>query len=276
MFVEHEFKTKLLGSPQVRITHEAMMDMWYLVQEVQTEVGWLCVIRPQENGDLLISEVVLPKQQCHAATTELNEEGLSLIYEELMKEDLERGVDPSGPSFRASHLNCWIHSHANMEVTPSTQDDQQMADFCLKYGDDYDWWLRGIVNKKKQARFTLYFKALGRWMVMDDVPWRYVPTTRPTPRQIQIKTMVEERVSYIGASTGYSPPTYPAGSPGTYYTRYGNPTRYGPTNGNGNGNGKVQQPAHETTILTAEDFDRLENDRWYSRKRSRRHGLGGK
>ena len=261
MFVEHDFKPKFKGTPLIYIAHEAYMDMWYLVQEVGTEVGWLCVVNQQTDGSFLISEVVLPKQQCHAATTELNEEGLALIYDELMNEDAAKGISPVSEEFRAAHLNCWIHSHVDMSVNPSTQDDQQMADFCTKYGEDYDWWIRGIMNKKREARFTLYFKAMGQWCLLDDVPWQHLIPQVNDGRRGAIKELVKERVSYIGAPTTKMS-YYPQNTPGMTYK----PASHLPSGGT------TKTPSHETTILTPEDIDEFQGAYWYGRKRGSRRG----
>ena len=76
MFTPHQFGTLVHGVPKVVITPSAFADMWVMVDEVDTEVGWLgtAVMR---GPDIIIEEVFLMEQECDATETNLTEEGIT-------------------------------------------------------------------------------------------------------------------------------------------------------------------------------------------------------
>lgn len=169
--VSSDIKPVFYGTPTVYITEKAARYMKRLVEKVSIEVGWLMVCHERDDGDFVLSECIVPKQQCHAATTELLPEGLEEAAIKVMEEDTQKGVtDPGDERFRVNHLNAWFHSHASMGVSPSGQDDQQMVDFCQKYGDDHNVWVRGIVNKKGDIHVTIYYRFGKTWKVIKGCP----------------------------------------------------------------------------------------------------------
>lgn len=194
MFQPHQFQPTLHGVPKIKITQECAEDMWHLVQVVPTEVGWFCVCHESDDGDITLSEVLLPGQTCTSVETEFSIEGMEQLANEILDADQAAGIDPEDEKFRYNHLNCWNHSHGTMGVGPSGQDDKQMVEFCKHWGDVYPFYLRGIFNQKGDIQFTIYYKVSKAWRKICDVPWEVCGTTNPTRREYW-KDLVKQRVN---------------------------------------------------------------------------------
>ncbi len=193
------FDTTFYGIPTIIITQQCSIDMWHIVQMVDMEVGWLCVCNETEKGDFILSEVVLPTQECHSATTELTASGLMDVGMQLLNEDDARGIDPKSEEYRFNHLTCWMHSHHTMGVSPSGQDDKQMADFCRMGGERNAAYVRGIANKAGLIEFTVYYRCSKTWKVIKDVPWQvqHEPLAEVKDRW---GSLIKERVGRLGPS----------------------------------------------------------------------------
>lgn len=102
-----------------------------------------------------------------------------------------------------------------MGVSPSGQDDAQMEQFCKMYGGDQDAWIRGILNKKGDAEFTVYFQCGKSWKPIKDVPWEIIPDVEDERHKFW-KGIVDQRVKgFTETRTGaYVPMGVPlAGQP---------------------------------------------------------------
>ena len=150
-----KFKTTII--PHVHISATALDKMQVYVNEMADEIGWLGTTR-REGNDIYIEDVFLFRQQVHGTTTEITPEGL----EEFGMEILQR---PDGMDLWNS-MKMWGHSHVNMSVTPSGQDNTQMADF-ERIGHDY--FVRLIANKKGDMRIDVYEYDKG--LEFHQVPW---------------------------------------------------------------------------------------------------------
>lgn len=168
--VKSDVKPTFYGTPTIYITESAARFMKKLVDKVSMEVGWLMVCHETDEGDFVLSECIVPGQQCHQTTTELLPEGLEEVIMELIEEDTAAGIATNSDEFRCNHLNAWFHSHDTMGVSPSGQDDQQMTDFCTRYDDAYNVWIRGIVNKAGDIHVTIYYKTSKVWKVVAGCP----------------------------------------------------------------------------------------------------------
>lgn len=195
------FKPTFYGIPTVIILQSCAIDMWHIVQMVDMEVGWLCVCNETQSGDFILSQVVLPSQECHTATTELTASGLIDAGMQLLREDDAAGIEPSSEDYRFNHLTCWMHSHHKMGVSPSDQDDKQMADFCRMGGDRNSTYVRGIANQDGKIEFTVYYKCSKCWKVVKDVPWR-VQYEQLKDVEERWAEAVKQRVKHIRSTTG--------------------------------------------------------------------------
>lgn len=157
--------------PSVTISERAMAQMFIYTKEVQDEVGWLGTAF--KNGrDIHIEETFLFDQEVHATTTEITPEGLEKFAMELLS-------TPEGAS-KWNDIKMWGHSHVNMGVTPSGQDDKQMEEFS-RIG--HDFFVRLICNKKGELRIDVYLYEDG--LVFKDVPWKALNNENPTLKALE-------------------------------------------------------------------------------------------
>lgn len=160
-------KVEILESkrPHISIDTDALTKMKLYVDECADEIGWLgTAYKDEENNIIFVEDVYLFDQEVHATTTEITPEGLSEFAEELLSGGQE-GIDTW------NNLKVWGHSHVNMGVSPSSQDDSQMETF--KEGG-HDWFIRIIANKKGDLKVDLYNYSEG--IIYLDLPWSECPT----------------------------------------------------------------------------------------------------
>lgn len=166
--------------PKVLIDQGALLKMFIYTDEVADEVGWLGTVDliDPENRIYHIKDVFLFKQQVHGTTTEITTEGLSEFGEKLLEQ-------PDGMDIWNS-LRMWGHSHVNMPINPSGQDDSQMVDFS-KNGQPY--FIRLICNKKGDMKLDFFDYENG--LTFLDVPWQGNYVQEDASEEIEIDTQVE-------------------------------------------------------------------------------------
>lgn len=98
---------------------------------------------PRDKNKFLVTEILLPKQVCSYAETDCS----NWIPE--MQEKMVR----DGRAKDTKKNKLWWHSHHDMSVGPSSQDDRQMDTFNTGLTP---YMIRGIFNKKNEAHITLY------------------------------------------------------------------------------------------------------------------------
>ena len=173
----------IFDMPTVYIKPTAYAKMAHLVDLVDKEVGWLgTAYKTENNGVIVIEDVILFHQEVNSTTCEITPEGLSEFAEELLQ--LESGLE------KWNNIKLWGHSHVNMGVSPSTQDDKQMEVFA----DHNEWFLRIIANKSGELKVDLFdYKANISYL---DLPWEiFLPELFDTREFIQeeIKEKVKEK-----------------------------------------------------------------------------------
>ncbi len=183
MFKPHAFNTTIDGVPTIILSRRAHQDMWLLVDEVTTEVGWLGSASRLNNGNYYIDRIYLPTQEVHATTTELTPQGLADLA-------MDIATRPGGLE-EANRLRFWGHSHVNMGTDPSGQDDDQVQ---LFKDNGCEWFIRGIFNKRRRAQFDLYLFTLG--FTCTDVAWE-VEEESSDDRRAYWKDQIAEKVSAI-------------------------------------------------------------------------------
>lgn len=192
----------------IHIDLEAYRDIRSIVEVCGEEVGWYGLV-DREGLNFYIRSVHLIKQQVSSTTCELDEDGQVEFIMSLSDEDKNR-------------VRFWGHSHVNMGVFASGQDEKQMDDF-----KDCEYFLRGIFNKKGDAKFSIYLNDLG--LIIDDVPWT-IDFTIEEERKERWREEVKEKVSeivYQSAYGGYGRYRYGRGGPdGRYgsYAGFGSPS----------------------------------------------------
>lgn len=127
--------------PTVYYTTDAWTTITYIVHACKDEVGWLGLVDTLESGDYLVTDIYVPQQEVSGATTEIEADAMS----DLAMEILEAGKDPS-------KLFYWGHSHVNMAVSPSGQDERQLGEYI----EHCPVFIRGIYNKKGDAKVDVF------------------------------------------------------------------------------------------------------------------------
>lgn len=152
--------------PHVLLNETALNKMYLYTKNApgQDEIGWLgTAFYHEESNQYLIDDVFLFKQQVHGTTTEITPQGLEEFGMELLQQ-------PNGVEIW-NNLKMWGHSHVNMQINPSGQDDKQMEEFS-KTG--HDFFIRLICNKKGDLGIDIYDYKKGlefhkcNWSVLEE------------------------------------------------------------------------------------------------------------
>ena len=179
---------------KVKVTPLALEKMNNYIQLCPKEIGWLGIVS-EHPTEYVIEDVILFKQEVTATTTEIDENSLAEIVNDILINDPVNGVAI------ANSLRMWGHSHVNMEVNPSGQDDSQMNVFNT---GGMDYFIRAIGNKAGKLRFDIYHYNKG--IAFMDVEWGIfnpINTSLRSEIKTEIEAKVKERVySYTGATGG--------------------------------------------------------------------------
>jgi hypothetical protein len=109
------------------------------------EVGWLGTAEKVGN-DYIIDEIFVPKQKVSGTETDISPETVGELLYEIVKKD----KDPS-------KLIYWGHSHVNMGVSPSGQDNKQMEAFL----ENATYFIREIRNKRGDSAVDVFDVEAG-------------------------------------------------------------------------------------------------------------------
>lgn len=124
-------------TPTVFYTPRAWTKIKRAIDMCAKEVGWLGTVDVTEDGDYLITDIFIPKQIVTHAETDIDAEDLA---------DLTMSLE------EPEKLLYWGHSHVNMGVGPSGQDEQQTAEYL----EHTDFFIRGIYNKKGESKVDVF------------------------------------------------------------------------------------------------------------------------
>jgi hypothetical protein len=184
-FAPHMFRTKVDAPPSVLFTQKAFTTMYALVDECPREVGWLGLVERVPNG-FLVDDIYIPEQTCTSVSTTISPDGLIKLSTELISRDKTGEI--------LNRLRFWGHSHVNMEVEPSRQDDIQIEEF----GQNSDFFIRAILNKKGKIKCDLFLFDYG--ITFLDVPWNIVIPT-PTADRTALRQLIKQRVEVESVCT---------------------------------------------------------------------------
>lgn len=173
-----EVKVLETALPHVVIMQHALDKMWTYVQECADEVGWMGSIE-QRGNIFILKDVYLFRQEVHSTTTEINAEGLNEFGMEIL-------AQPDGMDLWNS-VKLWGHSHVNMSISPSGQDNDQMQTFA---GIGHDYFFRLIANKKKDLKIDMFNYAMAT--IYLDVPWEVVVSIEEEEVQQQIMQLEQQ------------------------------------------------------------------------------------
>ncbi len=194
MFNKYPSGCKVDHVPDVYVTFGAARDMKIIVDRVDNEVGWFCVVSEKMDAAnkfvkyLVIEEVILPKQQVNGTTNEIDGAAQARMVTDLMS-------TPEGAA-KVPKLLAWFHSHASMAVLPSQQDELQMEQFA---NGTVPYMLRGIVNKSGQMKIDMYWYKVNLIVTDMDIEFQkdVAEIARTTFWDAQIKEKVTKLVPVV-------------------------------------------------------------------------------
>lgn len=143
---------KFSDYPTIVFAEEAWDRMWYLVDNVSTEVGWLGrVVRTSPFG-FRIEEVFVPPQDVNGATTEMQPDDLAKFLMGL-QDERHPGI--------VNEVTAWLHSHSSMGITRSGQDMTQWGKWKDGFAKQGLPSIAGRANKKGDIECELYLPEFG-------------------------------------------------------------------------------------------------------------------
>lgn len=128
--------SKKMESPTVWTSAKAYHKINLAIATCTKEVGWFGLVDIVEGG-YLITDIFVPKQDVLPTETDIKPEDIAELA--LAVDDPEK-------------LIYWGHSHVNMGVSPSAQDELQ----TLEYLEHADIFIRGIYNKKGENKVDVF------------------------------------------------------------------------------------------------------------------------
>lgn len=128
--------------PVIEMPIEVFQKMSALVRNSNEEIGWLALCKKEANS-YNIYEVTICDQEVSETTVELDEKGIQKIAEELISANRENEMN---------NVRCWGHSHVDMSVSPSGQDDKTFEEYYKQCGD---YFIRLIMNRKGEYYIDL-------------------------------------------------------------------------------------------------------------------------
>ncbi len=128
-------------APRVLYTPEVWGIIQLAIAHCEVEIGWLGLVRKHNETDYLVYDVFIPKQTVSHTETDIDESAMSALANEIFA----AGEDPG-------NLYYWGHSHVNMSVQPSGQDEAQVA----IYLDSLPVLIRGIYNKRGESNVCVF------------------------------------------------------------------------------------------------------------------------
>ena len=146
---------KFINKPTLFINNDAYLKMQEYIAQSKKEIGWLGTCSRKDN-DYIINNVYLFDQEVHETTCEITEEGLNKFALELMEK-------PNGMDIW-NNIRLWGHSHVNMGILPSSQDNKQL-DFFLKNMKE-GFFIRYIGNKK--GEIGLQIVDIDKNIILDE------------------------------------------------------------------------------------------------------------
>lgn len=165
-------------TPEVYYTTAVWQSIRYLVAKCTQEVGWLGTVEATETGDYLVTEIFVPPQKVSGAETEIDKSAMEELYDTL----IDAGKDPS-------KLIYWGHSHVNMGVSPSPQDERQIEEYL----DTCPVFIRGIYNKAGASKVDVFdrdegvvYQCVDAYALHDVIP-RELRTTLDTVIDTNVK-----------------------------------------------------------------------------------------
>ena len=134
-----------INAPTIKLTKDAIKWLTAMADIHHTEVGVFGFVDEPEPNVYLIRDIFYPKHsEAAGATCEISPEGEAMMAEWLMTNGRENDI---------SKARFWGHSHVNMGVSPSGQDEIQSIE---RMNRNQSYLIRGIFNKEGLLSISFY------------------------------------------------------------------------------------------------------------------------
>lgn len=175
-------------TPRVIYTTRVYQQITYLVHRCNLEVGWWGLVDVQPCGDYLITEIFVPPQTVTGVETDIEAEAMTALAIELMDRDLDPGK-----------LYYYGHSHVNMGVSPSGQDESNTD----QYLDACPIFIREIRNKKGESKVDIFDTTANVvYQCVENIPeWDLIPGDVVQEIDDIVESCVKERKYQPPAAT---------------------------------------------------------------------------
>lgn len=187
MTVKH---SRIEAPPYVEVwfTDDVRQDINTLCAVCPTEVGWVGLVEeiPLNNGGTAyqVYEIFVPTQQCSSTVT--------LIDPEATAKEVLKYLEDNNRHDEEFNLRYWGHSHVDMAVNPSPQDEKEFLEYYTK--QSYPYVIRGIHNRKGDTNVSMFIRdSAGAWR-FDSVPSFTIRDDREE-REAKWKAILKERVT---------------------------------------------------------------------------------
>ena len=130
------------------MTHKGLEAIKHIVNIAPQEAQWFNTINVLNEKELHLSEkIYIPTQNTSVAEVNSTSSMLIEFYKEISSNHNVKETNEI-----LNNMGCWSHSHHNMGVSPSIQDENQFITFVNNSIDQNQrtWQLMLIFNKKNE------------------------------------------------------------------------------------------------------------------------------
>ena len=193
--------------PIIEFTQEAWRKIKYVIDKCSQEVGWLGSVQKIEDTaknpyHFRITDIWVPQQEVNGGTCEIKPAGRDALLQELF----DSAATPKEGMDLTNSIRYWGHSHVNMGVFASGQDDAQILEMRA-----CPWYIRGIHNKKGEINLALYvFSENVVYRDIQPVILDAMPDEEKIALDKQIKDNVKQKSYTTQSSYYYGGKTYDA------------------------------------------------------------------
>jgi len=187
------FKSTLVDviAPKVLFSRQASLWMSALAELHETEVGFYGIVDKEVDGSYVIREIIYPKHQlANCATCEISPDGEASIMNYLIEAERQDDI---------AKLKMWGHSHVNMGVFASSQDEHEIL---LRMNETKEYQIRVICNKKGDV--SISFFDYDNRLRYDNIP--YVEQNYNNEYDDVVKTVTEMKKVNIPSIIPFTPP----------------------------------------------------------------------
>lgn len=133
--------------PTIHYTPKVAAQIEYIVDKCAQEVGWFHLVKyDKRTNTYLLYDTIIPEQTVSSVETDISGAAWGKCANQLINEEKD-----------VSHMYAWFHSHVNMAVHPSGQDEAQVEEFL----EQSPIIIRGIVNKRGESKVDIYYRDKG-------------------------------------------------------------------------------------------------------------------